>query len=167
MEVQKRMSRACGKSVVVQQKVEEIATELGLESYVLPDEIVSTAAAACGLMEALRAESFNDKVDALYLLLVATPTEEAMGIAEEQAQINDAIAQSCLEAKSKAEAAPPTRRCYVCGRHSCYLYRLDDLQCMHGACTMECYLKLQSQWIDLKYELMELDASLSQASSRA
>ena len=82
----------------------------------------------------------------------------AIALSIEEAEINEAIALSLSGADD--EVKPP--RCFVCGRHSFDLYRLDDTECMHGACNSECYLKLSNQWIDIKFELREMDEALLQ-----
>jgi hypothetical protein len=51
-------------------------------------------------------------------------------------------------------------RCYVCGSFTKSPLRLEDPDCPHIACTLECYISLHPKWLDLKYELLELDKAL-------
>lgn len=66
-------------------------------------------------------------------------------------------ADELIVSAAAAHSLEHTKRCYVCGRHTLNPLKLDDPECMHVACTLECLHKLHSQWLDLTYELCELD----------
>ena len=51
-------------------------------------------------------------------------------------------------------------RCFVCGISTLNPLRLNDKECLHGACSLDCLQRLHSQWIDIKCDLLALDASL-------
>ena len=57
------------------------------------------------------------------------------------------------------------RRCYICKRYTRSPLKLDLLgteqaDCPHVACSFDCLQKLDSEWINTKYELEELERQL-------
>ena len=60
------------------------------------------------------------------------------------------------------------RRCYICGCYTLSPLKLDvrgeeQPECPHVACTLKCYQKLYEEWIDIKYELVDLERELPRA----
>ena len=57
------------------------------------------------------------------------------------------------------------RRCYICKRYTRSPLKLDLLgkeqaDCPHVACSYDCLVKLSSAWMDIKFELEELEREL-------
>ena len=57
------------------------------------------------------------------------------------------------------------RRCYICKRYTLSPLKLDLFgkelaDCPHVACSFDCLVKLSSAWMDIKFELEELEREL-------
>ena len=59
----------------------------------------------------------------------------------------------------RTNMAPEAIPCFVCGVNTLNPLRLKDKECLHAACSLHCLQRLHSQWIDIKCDLLKLDAS--------
>ena len=124
----------------------ELARELGIRSPARGEE--------SSLFATLDGNCMDDLNLAIALSLSELPANHipACGASDaEEISVSAATAHSLDLAK----------RCFICGVHTINPLRLRDPECMHIACSLEHLHRLHPVWLDIKSELLQLDASLT------